>query len=110
MKIICNDIDSSEISNIFKQLDSMRYVSVEWIELTKKTSSRREKPGDPMQQIIVDCIKVRGKSILGWSGDTTNGTRYVYEDERLFMSLHNWMTNHLVTTRENKLKELGIID
>lgn len=110
MKIICNDIDSKEIVDIFKKFDEHRerYISIEWIELTKVKVSRRENPGDPMKQVTVDCIKVRGKSYLGWSGDSTNGTRYVYEKDLIFKELHNWMTNHQIIKRDTKLKELGI--
>jgi hypothetical protein len=110
MKVFCNDIDSKEIIDIFFHFDEHRerYISIEWVELTKGTSSRREKPGDPMKQVVVDCIKVRGKSYLGWSGDSTNGTRYVYESDLLFKELYNWIINHQIIKRDTKLKELGI--
>ncbi len=110
MKIICDDISSKEIVDIFFHFDEHkeRYIRIDWIYLTKGTSSRRENPGDPMKQVIVDCIQVRGRSHLGWSGDSTNGTRYVYSGETLFRELHNWMINHQTIKRDIKLKELGL--
>ncbi len=108
MKIICDDIISKEISDIFNEFDEERYISIDWIHLTKGTSSRRENLGDPLKQVIVDCIKVRGKSYLGWSGDYTSGTRYVYDGDIIFRELHNWMINHQTIKRDIKLNELGI--
>ena len=109
MKVVCNDIDSKEIVDIFFHFDEHRerYISIEWVELTKGTSSRREKPGDPMKQVVVDCIQVRGKSHLGYN-NSTNGTRYVYESDSLYKELHNWIINHQIIKRDTKLKELGI--
>jgi hypothetical protein len=110
MKVVCNDIDSKDIVDIFFHFDEQRerYISIEWVELTKGTSTRREKPGDPMKQVKVDCIQVRGKSYLGYSGGSTNGTRYVYESDLLYKELYNWIINHQIIKREDKLKELGI--
>jgi hypothetical protein len=110
MKIICNDIDSKEIVDIFFHYDEHRerYIKIDWVYLTKGTSSRRENPGDPLKQVIVDCIQVRGKSHLGYGGETTFGTRYVYSGEDLFRELHNWMINHQKIKRDTKLKELGL--
>ena len=109
MKVACNDIDSKEIVDIFFHFDEHRerYISIEWVELTKVTSSRREKPGDPMKQVVVDCIQVRGKSYLGYN-NSTNGTRYVYESDLLYKELHNWIINHQIIKRDTKLKEIGI--
>jgi hypothetical protein len=110
MKIICDDISSKEIVDIFFHFDENRerYIRIDWVHLTKGTSSRREKPGDPLKQVIVDCIQVRGKSHLGYDGDSTNGTRYVYEGDALFKELNNWMINHQTIKRDIKLKELGL--
>jgi len=110
MKIICDDIGSKEIVDIFSHFDEHRerYIKIDWVHLTKGTSSRREKPGDPLKQVIVDCIQVRGKSYLGWSGDHTSGTRYVYSGETLFREIHNWMINHQTIKRDIKLNELGL--
>jgi len=110
MKIICDDIKSKQVIDIFKNFDEHRerYISIEHVELTKVTSSRREKPGDPMKQVIVNCIQVKGKSYLGWSGDTTNGTRYVYESDSLFKELNNWIKEQIVINRNNRFKELGL--
>jgi len=57
MKIICDDTTSKEIVDIFFHFDENRerYIRIDWIHLTKGTSSRREKPGDPLKQVIVDC-------------------------------------------------------
>jgi hypothetical protein len=109
MKIICDDISSKEIVDIFFHYDEHRerYIKIDWVYLTKGTSSRRENPGDPMKQVIVDCIQVRGKSHLGYGGET-NGTRYVYSGDILFKELYNWIINHQIIKREDKLKELGI--
>jgi hypothetical protein len=110
MKIICDDISSKEIVDIFFHFDEHkeRYIRIDWIYLTKGTSSRRENPGDPMKQVIVDCIQVRGKSHLGYDGDHTSGTRYVYDGDALFKELYNWMINHQTIKRDIKLKELGL--
>jgi hypothetical protein len=109
MKVVCNDIDSKEIVDIFFHFDEHRerYISIEWVELTKGKVSRRENPGDPMKQVVVDCIQVRGKSHLGYN-NSTNGTRYVYESDSLYKELHNWIINHQIIKRDTKLKELGI--
>ena len=110
MKIICDDTTSKEIVDIFFHFDENRerYIKIDWVHLTKGTSSRRENPGDPLKQVIVDCIQVRGKSHLGYDGDSTNGTRYVYEGDALFKELNNWMINHQTIKRDIKLKELGL--
>ena len=52
MKIICDDISSKEIVDIFFHFDENRerYIRIDWVHLTKGTSSRREKPGDPLKQ------------------------------------------------------------
>lgn len=108
MKIICDEISSTEIVELFSKFDEHRerYISVEWIELTKVFVSRRLNIGDPLRQIKVDCIKVRGKSLLGWSGDSTNGTRYVYSGELLFTNLHQWITNKVSINREEKITKI----
>jgi hypothetical protein len=108
MKIICDEISSTEIVELFSKFDEHRerYISVEWIELTKVFVSRRLNVGDPLRQIEVDCIKVRGKSLLGWSGDSTNGTRYIYGGEILFTHLSNWSLEKLQIRREEKIIEI----
>lgn len=108
MKIICDEVSSSEIVEMFSKFDEHRerYISVEWIELTKVFVSRRLNIGDPLRQIKVDCIKVRGKSLLGWSGDSTNGTRYIYGGEILFTHLSNWSSEKLQIRREEKIIEI----
>ncbi len=108
MKIICDEMFSTEIVNIFYNHDKHRerYINIEWVELTKSFVSRRLNVGEPMKSIEVDCIKVRGKSLLGWSGDSTNGTRYVYSGELIFTHLHNWFTEKIQNKREEKINNL----
>jgi hypothetical protein len=110
MKTICNEIDSKDLVELFSKFDEHRerYISIEWVELTKMTVSRRNNIGDPLRQVEVDCIKVRGKSLLGWSGDSTNGTRYVYSGELLFTHLSNWLSEKLQIRREEKINSIGI--
>ncbi len=108
MKIICDDVSSSEIVELFSKFDEHRerYISIEWVELTKNYVSRRLNVGEPMKSIEVDCIRVHGRSLLGWSGDSTNGTRYVYSGELLFTNLHHWITNKVSIDREEKITEI----
>lgn len=110
MKIECNNSDSNQISDLFQKFDEHkeRYVLVNWIELTKVSVSRKNKPGDSLLSVDVDCIRVNGKTLLGWSGETTNGTRYIYSGEKLFDFLNDWMINHIITLRDNKIKQLGL--
>jgi len=110
MKIECNNSDSNEIRNLFQKFDEHkeRYVLVNWIELTKVSVSRRNKVGDPLLSVEVDCIRVNGKTLLGWYGETTNGTRYIYSGENLFTYLNDWMINHIITLRDNKIKQIGL--
>lgn len=108
MKIICDEISSTEIVELFSKFDEHRerYISVEWVELTKMTVSRRNNIGDPLRQIKVDCIRVRGKSLLGWSGDSTNGTRYIYSGETLFLHLQEWLLNRIELRREKIINNI----
>ena len=112
MKMICSEYNFGDLVELFSKFDEKsheRYISFEWIELTKMTVSRRNNNvGDPLRQIEVDCIKVRGKSLLGWSGDSTNGTRYVYSGEVLFTHLYKWLSEQLQIRREEKINSIGI--
>lgn len=108
MKTICNEYNSEDLIKLFSNFDEHRerYISIEWVELTKKTVSRRNNVGAPLIQVEVDCIKVRGKSLLGWNGDSTNGTRYVYSGELLFTHLYKWLSEQLQIRREEKINSI----
>jgi hypothetical protein len=107
MKIICDDIKSKDVCDIFKKHDSLRerYIKIENVELTKKTVSRRENVGVTMKTLEVDCFLVKGTSVYLYDDETTTGTRYVYEGDKLYSQILLWYKSQL---RDSKLKELGI--
>ena len=107
MKWDCNTDESNELCEIINKFISSTYIKVNYISLTKKTISRRLNLGDPMVQIESKCVGINGSDIIGY--DTiTNGTRYVYEGERLYDQVFIWYNNRLQKIREEKLNQLGI--
>ena len=108
MKVVCNKDDSKELCQIIHDFDKHRsvYIKVNHIEFTKQKVSRRAHIGDPMLQIEVNCIKVNGSDKC--YNTVTNGTRYVYEGDKLYVEICRWYNNSLQKLRDEKMKKLGI--
>jgi len=98
MKIICDNIKSEEVSDIFKNFDLHRenYIKIEWVEVTKGTRGVS----------VIDRIGVKGESVL--VNDVISGTRYIYDGELLFTKIKSWMLEQLPKEREKKLVNLGL--
>lgn len=108
MIVVCNNNESKELCQIMYDFDEHRsvYIKVNHIEFTKQKVSRRAHIGDPMLQIEVNCIKVNGSDKC--YNTVTNGTRYVYEGDKLYKEICRWYDNSLQKRRDEKMKNLGI--
>lgn len=108
MKVVCNNDESKELCQIMYDFDIHRsvYVKVNHIEFTKQKVSRRAHIGSPMLQIESNCIKVNGSDKC--YDIITNGTRYVYEGDKLYTEIIRWYNSRLQKRRDKKIKELGI--
>lgn len=104
MKWVCNNDESNELCALIKKFDRHRseYKKVNHIEFAKQTISKRMKVGDPMIQVLTNCVKINGFDYI------STGTRYVYEVEKLYDEILGWYNNRLQKLREDKLKDLGI--
>ena len=49
-------------------------------------------------------MKVNGSD--KWYNNTSHGTRYVYEDEKLYTEIRKWYDNRLQERREEKLNDI----
>lgn len=108
MKVVCNNDESKELCQIMYDFDEHRsvYIKVNHIKFSKKMISRRAHIGSPMLQIETNCVEVNGSDKCY---DTiTNGTRYVYEGDKLYTEICRWYENSLQKRRDEKLKNLGI--
>ena len=108
MIVVFNNDESKELCQIMYDFDEHRsvYVKVNHIELTKQKVSRRAHIGAPMLQIESNCIKVNGSDEC--YDIITNGTRYVYEGDKLYTEIIRWHDSRLKKIREDKLEKLGI--
>ncbi len=108
MKLICNEDESKELCQIIYDFDEHRsvYIKVNHIEFTKKTVSRRLHIGSPMLQIETNCVEVNGSDEC--YDMVTNGTRYVYEGEKLYTEIRKWYDSRLQKRRDEKLENIGI--
>lgn len=99
----CNEIESKEICEIINEFDLYRstYIKVDYIEFSKKTTSKRAYVGAPMLQVESNCVKINGLS-EGYS-EISNGTRYVYEGDKLYTEIYKW---YLRKSRDQKLGEI----
>jgi hypothetical protein len=106
MNFICDSEESEEICKIMNEFDVHRstYIKVNHIEFSKQMTSRRACVGAPMLQIESNCVKVNGSD--KWYNNTSHGTRYVYEGEKLYTEIRKWYDNRLQKRREEKLKEI----
>jgi hypothetical protein len=106
MNFICDSEESEEICKIMNEFDVHRstYIKVNHIEFSKQMTSRRACVGAPMLQIESNCVKVNGSD--KWYNNTSHGTRYVYEGEKLYTEIRKWHDNRLQERREEKLKEI----
>ena len=82
------------------------YIKVNHIEFGKKMVSRRSHVGAPMLQVESNCVKVNGSDYSYSYNHTSNGTRYVYEGERLYTEIRKWYDNRLQELREKKLQSI----
>ena len=58
-------------------------------------------------QVESNCVKVNGADRYGYnSTQTSHGTRYVYESEKLYTEIRKWYDNRLQKRREEKLEEI----
>ena len=104
MKCICNNDESNELCVLIKKFDIHRseYTKVNHIEFVKQTISKRMNLGDPLIQVLANCVKINGSDYI------STGTRYVYEGEELYDQIFIWHNNRLQKLREDKLREIGI--
>jgi hypothetical protein len=109
MKWVCNNSESNELCTLIKKFDRHRseYTKVNHIEFTKQTISKRMVVGDPMVQVLVNCVKINGSDKISYN-QISIGTRYVYEDDILYDEILGWYNNRLQKLREDKLNGLGI--
>ena len=106
MKVVFNHDESEELCQIMNEFDIHRsvYIKVNHIEFSKLMISRRANIGSPMIQIESNCVKVNGSD--KWYDNTTDGTRYVYEGDKLYTEIRKWYDNRLQKIREEKLDNL----
>jgi hypothetical protein len=106
MKLNCNSEESEQVCKIMNEFDTHRstYIKVNHIQFSKQMTSRRACVGAPMLQIESNCVKVNGSD--KWYNNTSHGTRYVYEGEKLYTEIRKWHDNRLQKRREEKLKEI----
>ncbi len=104
MKWVCNNDESNELCALIKKFDRHRseYTKVNHIEFAKQAISKRMVVGDPMIQVLANCVKINGSDYI------STGTRYVYEGEKLYDEILGWYNNRLQKFREDKLREIGI--
>jgi hypothetical protein len=109
MKWICNNDESNELCALIKKFDRHRseYKKVNHIEFAKQTISKRMMKGDPMVQVLANCVKINGSDKISYN-QISIGTRYVYEGEKLYDEILGWYNNHLQKIREDKLRDIGI--
>lgn len=103
---MCNNEESEQVCQIINKFDTRRetYIKVFNVELSKGYVSRRKHVGAPLEQIEIDCFKIRGSSEWSYNKIST-GTRYVYFGEELYTELYKWCNTRY---RDNKLEKLGI--
>ena len=106
MKLFCNDEESEQVCKIMNEFDEHRstFIKVNHIEFSKKITSRRACVGAPMLQVESNCVKVNGSD--KWYNNTSHGTRYVYEYEKLYTEIRKWYDNRLQERREEKLNDI----
>ena len=106
-KLFCNDEESEQVCKIMNEFDVHRsiYIKVNHIQFSKQMTSKRAYVGAPMLQVESNCVKVKGTDRYGYNS-TSNGTRYVYEGEKLYTEIRKWYDNRLQKRREEKLKEI----
>jgi hypothetical protein len=73
MKWVCNNDESNELCALIKKFDRHRseYTKVNHIEFAKQTISKRMVVGDPMIQVLANCVKINGLGSNDVEGDTT---------------------------------------
>lgn len=105
-KLFCNDEESEQVCKIMNEFDVHRsiYIKVNHIQFSKQMTSKRAYVGAPMLQVESNCVKVNGSD--KWYNNTSNGTRYVYEGEKLYTEIRKWYDNRLQKRREEKLQEI----
>lgn len=106
MKLVCDNEESEQVCQIMNKFDKHRetYIKVFNVELSKGNVSRRKHVGAPLEQIELDCFKIRGSTEWSYNKIST-GTRYVYFGEELYTELYKWYNTRF---RDNKLEDLGI--
>lgn len=108
-KLFCNDEESEQVCKIMNEFDVHRstYIKVNHIEFSKQMTSKRAYVGAPLLQVESNCVKVNGTDRYGVGGlGTHQGTRYVYEGEKLYTEIRKWYDNRLQKRREEKLEEI----
>jgi hypothetical protein len=112
MKLFCNDEESEQVCKIMNEFDEHRstYIKVNHIEFSKQMTSKRAYVGAPMLQVESNCVKVNGTDRYGYDSvqgaQTSHGTRYVYEGEKLYTEIRKWYDNRLQERREEKLNDI----
>jgi hypothetical protein len=65
------------------------------------------KVGDPMIQVLANCVKINGSDKISHNQIST-GTRYIYEFEKLYDEILVWYNNRLQKLRED-IKSLAAL-
>jgi hypothetical protein len=107
MKLNCNSEESEQVCKIMNEFDTHRstYIKVNHIQFSKQMTSKRAYVGAPMLQVESNCVKVNGTDRYGYN-NTSNGTRYVYEGDKLYTEICKWYDNRLQKRRDEKLEEI----